>query len=260
MPRASKRRLKHTEHTHSFHELAFLLEGECNWHVGSRLIRVHPGELLLVPAGEKHYEITPGREQARIGWIGFSFADADHPVPDFLRQPFSSGDYVHELKRLFDAVCDEHQGEAAGHIERAELALREILILICRLAPSGTAVKEKAATQPVRGAQLVRSAALTLTGNLAQPMRIRDLANYHSLSASHFALLFRQHQGETPRRFLQKARIERAKVLLSEDALNVKEIAAACGYVDAAHLCHAFKSATGVTPKAFRQRRQTGAT
>jgi transcriptional regulator GlxA family with amidase domain len=32
----------------------------------------------------------------------------------------------------------------------------------------------------------------------------------------------------------------------------VKEIAAACGYVDAAHFCHAFKTATRLTPKRYR--------
>ena len=165
-----------------------------------------------------------------------------------------------EFKRLFEVVCSERQIDALGHAERAELALREILILLCRLDPAGAVVKPGATPKARRAPQLVRSAALTLTGNLAQPMRIRDLAHYHSLSASHFALLFKKHQGATPSRFLQDARLARAKTLLKTGNLTVKEIAAACGYVDAAHLCHAFKSATGVTPKAFRQRRQAGAT
>jgi AraC family transcriptional regulator len=74
------------------------------------------------------------------------------------------------------------------------------------------------------------------------------------LSASHFARLFREHQGVTPHQFLQNARLDRAKSLLVAGELTIKEIAATCGYVDAAHLCHAFKAATKLTPKAYRRR------
>jgi AraC-like DNA-binding protein len=254
MPRASKRAVKYTDHWHSFHELAFLIEGECHWTVGGKRIRLHAGDLLLVPAGVSHYEETPGRAHARIGWIGFDLGDASADVPASLRVPLSSGDYAEELCRLFETVCTERHGDALGHAERAELALREILILLCRLSPAGTVAKARGAAKASGTPQLVNSAALTLAGNLAQPMRIRDLAHYHSLSASHFALLFRRHQGETPRKFLQNARLARSKTLLKTTALTVKEIAAACGYVDAAHFCHAFKAHTQLTPKAFRLR------
>jgi len=254
MPRASKRGIRHNRHAHPFHELAFLLEGDCLWHLGAKRERLRAGELLLVPAGVTHREETPARSRARIGWVGFDFTDGHAEMPDALRVPLSAGDYAPELRRLFDVVCSERQGDAPGHAERAEFALREILILLCRLAPAGATARKTGAARPRRGPQLVRSAALTLTGNLAHPMRIRDLAHYHSLSASHFALLFRRHQGETPRRFLQNARLARAKALLKTGDLTVKEIAATCGYVDAAHFCHAFKAATRLTPKQFRRR------
>lgn len=254
MPRASKRAVKYSDHRHTFHELAFLMEGDCHWSIGGERARLRSGDLVLVPAGVTHHEETPPRARARIGWIGFDFDHASVEVPALLRVPLSAGDYAGELCRLFETVCAERHGDALGHAERAELALREILILLCRLSPVGAAANLRGAAKTTGTPQLVRSAALTLAGNLAQPMRIRDLAHYHSLSASHFALLFRKHQGETPRRFLQKARLARARTLLATTSLTVKEIAAACGYVDAAHFCHAFKTATRLTPKMFRLR------
>lgn len=253
MPRASKRAVQYSSHHHAFHELAFLIEGECHWRVGRKSERLRAGDLMLVPAGVTHHEEIPAGARARIGWIGFDFADDEVDVPASLRVPLSSGEYGAEFSRLFDVVCSEHQGDALGHAERAELALREILILLCRLLPAGTVANVRKHTKTTRAPQLMRSAALTLAGNLTQPMRIRDLAHYHSLSPSHFALLFRNHQGETPRRFIQNARLKRAKALLKEGDLTVKEIAAACGYVDAAHFCHAFKTHTRLTPKQFRQ-------
>jgi AraC-like DNA-binding protein len=254
MPRASRRRLKYAEHTHPFHELAMLLDGECEWRLGTKRERLRAGDLLLVPAGVRHYEHTLVRGRARIGWIGFDFTDGHADIPAALRAPLSAGEHTEELRRLFDVVCSEHQGNALGHRERAGLALREVLILLARLKPAGAEPPALRAPKARRTAQLVQSAAFTLTGNLSQPMRIRDLANYHALSASHFARLFREREGVTPQRYLQNARLARAKSLLAEGELTIKEIAAACGYVDAAHFCHAFKTATKLTPKAFRKK------
>jgi AraC-like DNA-binding protein len=260
MPRTAKRRINYSAHAHRFHELGFLLEGDCDWHLNGKRTPLRTGELLLVPAGATHYETTAPRERARIGWIGFDFSDDHREVPSHLRAPLAAGEYAGELQRLFDVVSAEQQGDAHGHVERAELALREILILLHRLAPADAPAKTRVSPKTLRAPQLVRSAARTLAGNLAQPMRIRDLAHYHSLSASHFALLFRKHQGVSPRRFLQDARLAHAKTLLQEDSLTVKEIAAACGYVDAAHFCHVFKDATRLTPKQFRHRPSGAAT
>lgn len=252
MPRASRAGIAFNEHTHPFHELGMVLDGECDWRLEGKRERLRSGDLLLVPAGARHAEKTPPRARARLGWIGFDFTDGHAEVPARFGSALGGGEHADELRRLFEVVCAEHQGSAEGHAERAEFALREILILLSRLGPAGEETEAQRAPRVRLAQRLAKSAAHTLAGNLAQPLRIRDLARYHSLSASHFARLFREHQGVTPRRFLQEARLVRAKELLSAGQLNVKEIAAACGYVDAAHFCHAFKTATGITPRRFR--------
>lgn len=253
MPRSSRRGLSFHRHHHPFHEIGFLLEGECDWHLPDRIETLNAGDLLIVPAGVAHYEKTPARQQARIAWIGFDFTDDEQTIPPALSRSLAGGVYFDELRRLFNVVAIERQAQALAHEERALLALREILILICRLATDdGSTHSPVLRSKADRTAQLVRSAALTLSGNLSQPIRIRDLAHYHSLSTTHFATLFRRHQGVSPSRYLQNARIDRAKDLLAEGTLTTKEIAAICGYVDAAHFCHAFKSATKQTPKQWR--------
>ncbi|MFH1499772.1 MAG: AraC family transcriptional regulator [Verrucomicrobiota bacterium] len=250
MPRSSRRGLSLGRHSHPFHEIGFVLEGECEWHLTARRERLAAGDLLIVPAGTRHHEKTPGRAQARLGWIGFDFADGHAELPPSLSGVLATGPYRDEVRHLLTVICTERQHQKLGHAERAEFALRELLIVLCRLhSPAEVQAESPKAT---RVAELTRSAALTLSGNLAQPMRIRDLAHYHSLSTAHFSALFRKHQGVSPSRYLQNARLARAKTLLAEGSLNIKEIAAACGYVDAAHFCHAFKAAAGLTPKQWR--------
>lgn len=227
------------------------MEGECDWHLGERRASLRAGDILIVPAGVEHFERAAPGTQARIAWVGFDFADGYAELPGLLGGVLSTSAYEGQITRLFEVICTERQTPALGHGERAELAMRELLILLCRL-PAAGAAKSPRPAKAARAAELVHSAALTLSGNLAQPMRIRDLAHYHALSTAHFTLLFRRHLGMTPGRYLQNARLERAQTLLREGALSTKEIAAACGYVDAAHFCHAFKAATGRSPKQWR--------
>lgn len=251
MPRGSRRGIQFYPHSHPFHEIGFLLEGECEWHLGGRRESLQSGDLLIVPAGVEHFERSSPDRQARIVWIGFDFTDGYKELPGALGGVLSTSPCRDQITHLFEVICIERQTRALAHEERTELAMRELLILLCRL-PSATAPKSPRPAKAARAAELVRSAALTLSGNLAQPMRIRDLAHYHALSTAHFTLLFRRHMGMTPGRYLQNARLDHAKTLLRERRLSTKEIAAACGYVDAAHFCHAFKTATGTSPKQWR--------
>ncbi len=255
MPRSSRHGIRLHRHNHPFHEIGFVFEGECEWQLDGRHKLLRAGDLLIVPAALHHSEKTPGRTQARLGWIGFDFADDYAELPAPTGNVLSAGSYRADIQHLHTVICAERQGQALANTERAELALRELLILICRLSAADSrapVTPPGRITKADHTAQLTRSAALTLSGNLSQPMRIRDLAHYHSLSTAHFAALFKKHQGVSPSRYLQNARLERAQAHLTGDKLTIKEIAAACGYVDAAHFCHAFKAATGRTPRQWR--------
>jgi transcriptional regulator GlxA family with amidase domain len=59
--------------------------------------------------------------------------------------------------------------------------------------------------------------------------------------------------GRPPGHELQRVRIERAKKLLLESREKLNVIAELCGYRSANSFWSAFKQATGVSPKLYRQ-------
>ncbi|MGO8112824.1 helix-turn-helix domain-containing protein, partial [Rhizobium leguminosarum] len=59
--------------------------------------------------------------------------------------------------------------------------------------------------------------------------------------------------GEPPSHAGTHRRIERAKSMLS-GMDPIAQIASACGFSSKSHMTRAFKSGTGVTPSAYRQR------
>ncbi|MBS0341448.1 MAG: cupin domain-containing protein [Proteobacteria bacterium] len=54
-------------HVHRVQEEAFyMLEGECEWRVGDRVVRATPGTYLFVPPGVAHNIANPGDRPARV--------------------------------------------------------------------------------------------------------------------------------------------------------------------------------------------------
>lgn len=72
-------------------------------------------------------------------------------------------------------------------------------------------------------------------------------------SASHLSRLFRRCSGKTFTQYVQSLRMDRAKTLLQETNLSVREIGVQCGYSDYFYFARQFKRAQGVTPSEWRQ-------
>lgn len=91
---------------------------------------------------------------------------------------------------------------------------------------------------------------------LSSPMTAASIAREVCLSRSHFGKLFREQVGGAPYQYLKAARLERAKRLLIETELSVKETAAAVGLPDVSHFVRDFEKAYGKSP--IRVRRSRG--
>ncbi|MBO9625296.1 MAG: helix-turn-helix transcriptional regulator [Microbacterium sp.] len=82
---------------------------------------------------------------------------------------------------------------------------------------------------------------------------VPSLATLSHLSASRFAHLFAQQLGLTPMRYVERARMERARELLLSTGDSVTEIAAAVGYPNPLHFSARFKTLMSMSPTEFRR-------
>ena len=85
---------------------------------------------------------------------------------------------------------------------------------------------------------------------------IAELARECALSPGYFARAFRQTTGSTPHQWLVRKRVERARALLLESALDLAEIAVGCGFVDQSHFTRVFTKFEGDSPGRWRQARR----
>ena len=79
-----------------------------------------------------------------------------------------------------------------------------------------------------------------------------SLASKSGLSYVQFLRRFKAYTGLTPSDYLTSVRLQKAKMLLSNSTLLVREIAYACGFENEYYFSNFFKKHTATSPTAFR--------
>ncbi len=88
----------------------------------------------------------------------------------------------------------------------------------------------------------------------AQPLDIPRLAAIAYVSEAHFIRVFRATFGETPHRYLQRRRVERAMFLLRETDRSVTEICFDVGFASLGTFSRTFAAIVGESPTSYRAR------
>jgi AraC-like DNA-binding protein len=244
-----------TQHDHPFYEFGIVLAGQCDWHLGRRRLTLRAGEAILLKPKTFHREDTRPGCHSQLAWVGFDFKGE---APLWANRAVSTEEDFSEIAGYIEIIAREHHQPGRSFAMRVGLAAQSLLLLVARRAEidentTAAAPKSKSTLNP-RQMNRVESAAHYFRTNLRDALSIAQVAAYHSLCPAHFSSLFRRHHHVSPRGFLHQVRLDKAGEMLETSDLTVKEIAAQCGFVDAAHLCKAFKVARGLTPRQFRTR------
>ncbi|WP_433531874.1 helix-turn-helix domain-containing protein [Micromonospora sp. CA-263727] len=89
----------------------------------------------------------------------------------------------------------------------------------------------------------------------ADPLGIPTLARIAHVSPAHFIRTFRATFGETPHRYLQRRRVERAMYLLLHTGQDVTEVCHAVGFGSLGTFSRTFRQIVGESPTDYRKRR-----
>jgi transcriptional regulator GlxA family with amidase domain len=92
----------------------------------------------------------------------------------------------------------------------------------------------------------------------AEPLDVPTLARIAHVSEAHFIRTFRATFGETPNRYLQRRRVERAMFLLRSTDLSVTDVCMAVGFSSLGTFSRVFRDVVGEPPSAYRRRGPLG--
>lgn len=86
-----------------------------------------------------------------------------------------------------------------------------------------------------------------------EPLDVPALARLAHVSEAHFSRTFRATFGETPHRYLQRRRVERAMFLLRETDRSVTDICFEVGFGSTGTFSRTFREIVGRSPRMYRK-------
>jgi AraC-like DNA-binding protein len=90
--------------------------------------------------------------------------------------------------------------------------------------------------------------------HFAEPLDIPALARIAHVSEAHFIRTFRATFGETPHRYLQRRRVERAMALLRQTDASITDVCMTVGFTSLGTFSRTFREIVGESPRSYRAR------
>lgn len=226
------------------YHILYIERGICHLTLGDEQVEVHEGGLIL---------FRPHEPQI------YSFLASDNSVSHYIH---FTGVGCEELLgrlgidgiRVFDMGLSRRYEELSADMVREYTMKKPYWETFCtaKLTELLGLIARKYALRHSRIDRIsesrINNACRRLYDDLVSPPKMSELAAECCLSESRFAHLFKEVTGKPYGQFVISMRMEKAKELLCQDELSVKEVAAMVGYDDQNYFSRTFKKAFGISP------------
>lgn len=244
-----------TFHHHSFPEISVILNGEAEYETTTEKFTAHAGTVLLFNpyVNHKEYQLTgTTSHQLHIGLRNIALEGYDRDVFPFHTSILSLGKEQHDFFEKCCKLLHEKNTSQLGNELMMKVYVMELVVLILR---SGN----EAASQPQLKTSATKKDQQNLVNNIIyyiethhnEDISLETLSDKLYISSTYISKVFKQETGDSPINYLIKVRLNRAKQLLENQKVTVKEAAEIVGYQDAYHFSKLFKKHYGRSPSEF---------
>lgn len=214
-----------------------------------------PGDIsLLTMSQDSHWHWT---EEIDVSHVYLSNTLMSRVAMDVMGRPIEEV-RLHDLLRTQDslltsivgAITREVKSRGIGGSLYAEALGMQLAIHLLRNYASVT-FKETGVSGRLSQQQKQRLLEF-VDANLQDSIRLEEMADAVGLGVWTFSRRFSESFDCSPHTFVTEQRVERAKRMLREGTLAIKEIAYLCGFSDQAHLTRVLRAKLGITPAQLR--------
>jgi AraC-like DNA-binding protein len=252
--------------------LVYIADGRGRFAVGGREYEAEPGDLFWIPPDTLHAMegYAPGMHCPYVHFDLLYRAEHSHwdfSIPGGMTElPPEFARLMHP--RLQHAMLDSLPYRIRGHTNRRVGQLIQDVCMEAARAQPFAALKmsglvTEAIAEILRGQErlggeymahipLLEKTAGLMIRECASALTVQHLARQCQLSVSHFRHLFTRHYGCSPRTYLRRARLQKAKELMVSTAMTLTEIADRLGFETVHSLSRAFRDEVGLSPSEFR--------
>ncbi len=243
-------------HYHFNPEVFVQQEGITEFQFPKDQLVLKPGEVCILPAGVPHKErISKPDGQFRNMVVGFyhdtisvHFANEVSPgKPDIEVIEFFYAPDIEQIKSLMNLLVQVARSESLAREAATRGLVMAFFSLLQNLVAHGSENFNTEAGKVFQTKWFVRE-------QISNPkLSVKSLAERLQCSADYLSHLFHCTTGEKLVSYIQRKRIEGAKLALEATPLYVSEIAWSSGFSDPAYFARVFRKFTGETPQSYRE-------
>ncbi len=245
-------------HFHENVELIYVKNGQAALNLEDNEYSLENGSLAFIHASKTHKMSRANNSYQRF-YLLFSAgafkqeASGEPMLQVMLEQLLQSGQalyfpeskYAQHIESCFHTILQEHAHCGSFSMDMAMASLKQILIVLYRALSDATPISVSLSPE-------VSAVKTKIEQNLADDVRISELAAENYISPCYLSHQFKEQIGVSPKSYLLICRLKQAKELLVGTDLPIAQVAFRCGFKDVNNFIRNFKNDTGETPKRYR--------
>lgn len=252
----------HSSHSHSFHEIYYLITGQRKLVMNQTIHEIGKGDLALIPPNTIHrtsYNSNYTHERIAIKFEDYLLEPLYQNMdlgkdciqtllqPTVIHIPEAHRPYAEDL--MMKIYYEEADTDAfSGSLRQCYLL--ELLLFIFRCKQASNPPEIKDVTH-----ESIRAAVAYIYEHYYDALSLEQISRHFGMSSSYFSKKFKTVTGFGFKEYLTGVRIQKATEMLLKTRDSITDIALSCGFSDSNYFGDAFRKIKGVSPAKFRKNR-----
>ena len=237
------------------YQLIYITEGRgkfyCETLGRNKAIPVESGMMFLLFPGEWHSYHPDPQTGWKEYWIGFN----GHFVDNLIAENFFSKDCPVFKVNIHEDIVNLYNSAISAAVAQ-ESGFQQVLAgIVSRLLSLAYFYDRNSQFQQSDTANKIGQAKVMIYDNFMS-ISPEEIASKLCLSYSSFRKTFKEYTGFSPARFINEVRMSKAKEMLTNTSMSIKEVAYHVGYNNHDYFFTAFRHMTGQTPAEYRNMTQ----
>ncbi len=239
----------------SQHIIIYNVEGSGWIETSKKKVEVGPSQFIVIPAGTPHKYAANENDPWTIYWFHFKGELAAYIV-GLIRQ--NSKNYKPDLSynenriKLFEEMYSNlEKGYGSDNLRYVNMIFYHFLSSLLYEDKFNSTEKKKENDVIAGTIELMQKKIHSLVS-------LQELADFASLSVSHFSAIFRERTGYSPIEYFNHLKIQKACQYLLFTGMTVKEAAFNLGIEDQYYFSRMFSKLMGLSPVEYRKRNKSG--
>ncbi len=243
-------------HWHSDLEIMYCQRGAFHVRIQEKEYRVTAGQTLFIGSTEPHefYDCSPDNliTIIRVGSVLFGSAlFMEIAKKQFETPVIENNEEIQHVCSRITALCTE-KDSAESQLGLQGYIYTLVYLLILSL-PHTTVPKTNKRLKYILNIQKTLDYVAT---HYHEEISIETAAKIAGYETNAFCRLFKQATDTSFHQYLNRYRVKKACILLSENASTITEIAESVGFPELKTFCRVFKQMQGVTPGEYRKQEE----